>query len=396
MKKPWLKLIMRRNKSIIYINFAPYENAGRILDFLLDNFQLVLVFSFDFHKLNQPTQSNYLKIFSEGKEIKEVKLFRLPTPEALLFISLPFIATVIAIQTMWYITKLRVKFGKFDIFLTVNAFTAWVGNILRDLSIIDKTIFWVWDYYPPGYPHWIIRLARWAYWQFDKLSTRSSDSTVFLNKKLINLRKQIGVLSKTKKYSIVPIGTNLGRVIINKNKYIIGHLGVLKRSQGLDLLFDNLKALEKIIPNLEIEIIGSGPDAKYFKSRARQMTKSNIKFYGFIKEDDKVDKIIRHWSIGLAPYIPDMSSPAYWTDPSKIKAYISQGVPVITTSITPFSEEIKERNAGIVIDFFDRREFIEAVSKILKHQKDFKNNAFSFAKNYYYKKIYPRLFEVVE
>lgn len=379
---------MKQKKSIIYVNFAPYENTGRILDFLIENFSLVVLFSFDFHKLKN-YRSNLIKIFCDGKEIQEIKLFKLPTPEFLLFATLPLIAFIIALQTFWHIMHFKKIYGKFHIYLTVNAFSAWIGNILRDLKFIDKTIFWVWDYYPPGYPDLKIKIARWAYWKFDRLSTKSSNSIIFLNERLIELRKQIDVLSKNKSYKIIPIGTNPQKNFFNRN-IILGHLGVLKRSQGLDLLFDNLQTLSKNISNLKIEIIGSGPDEQYFKSRARNF--SNVRFYGFVENENKVDKIIKNWSIGIATYVPDISNGSYWTDPSKIKFYISQSVPVISTSITGFSEEIEKYNAGVVVDYYNPEDFAKAVYKILNKEKLFRQNAYRLALKYYYKIIYPKLF----
>lgn len=378
---------MKRYESIIYVNFAPYENAGRILDFLVDNFSLVILFSFDFHELKN-YQSNRIKVFRNRKMIKEIKLFKLPTPEFLLFITLPFIAFLIALQTMWYVVKFKRIYGKFNIYLTVNAFTAWVGNILRDLGLVNKTIFWVWDYYPPGYPDWRIKIARFIYWNFDKMSTKSSSSVIFLNERLEALRKEIGVLPKNKKYPTVQIGTNPNRMQFPKIK-IIGHIGVLKKSQGLDLFFDNLKFIIQKIPDVKVEIVGSGPDEQHFKTRAKAFP--NVKFYGFIEEENRVEKIIKKWSVGLATYIPDKSNEAYWTDPSKIKLYISQGVPVITTAISGFSDEIRKNEAGIVIDYFNPEDLVSAISIILKNQTKFKNNAYNLSRKYDYRILYKKL-----
>lgn len=379
---------MKQNRTIIYVNFAPYENAGRILDFIIDNFSLVILFSFDFHKLNN-YQSNRIKIFRDGKSIREIKLFKLPTPEFLLFLTLPFIAILIAFQTLWYVLLFKKTYGKFNYYLSVNAFTAWIGNLLKKLHIVDKTIFWVWDYYPPGEPDWKIRLARFVYWEFDKISTQSSNQVIFLNRKLEKLRKKIGVLPERGIYPVVPIGTNPGEIVFSKY-IIIGHLGVLKRSQGLDLLFDNLKNILTNIPNLKVEIIGSGPDEEYFKKRARIF--SNVKFYGFVEQDNEIDRIIENWSIGLATYIPGKSNSAYWTDPSKIKAYINHGVPVITTDVTGFSREIKKYGAGLIVDYYNSNEFMKAILMILDKQKVFKVNSHNLAAKYYYKKIYKQLF----
>ncbi len=379
---------MRQNKSIIYVNFAPYENAGRILDFLIENFTLVILFSFDFHELKN-YHSNQIKIFCDGKIIQEIKLFKLPTPEFLLFPTIPLIAFIIALQTIWYVLSFKRVYGKFHAHLTVNAFTAWIGNLLKNFRIVDKSIFWVWDYYPPSDPNWKIRIVRWVYWKFDKISTKSSSSVIFLNKRLEDLRKEIGILPKNSFYPIVPIGTNPRKTFFYK-KTVIGHIGVLKKSQGLDLLFNNLAEISKNVSNLKVEILGSGPDEQYFKLRAKRF--SNVKFYGFIEEDDQVDQIIKNWSIGLATYIPEKSNGAYWTDPSKIKLYISQGVPVIATEITGFADEIRKNKAGIVIDYYDAKGFTNAILNIIKNKNTFIKNSYDLSIKYNYRKIYKQLF----
>jgi len=378
-----------RTRSIVYVNFSPYENAGRILDWLISDYDLVVLFSFDFHKLNNKNQSNSIKIWQQGKKVKEIKLYQLPSSEALLFITLPLIILLIGLQTLWQMIRLRRRYGTFDTYLTVNAFTAWLGNILRAWGMVNKTIFWVWDYYPPGYPDWKIRLARWGYWQFDRWSSMTSSKVIFLNERLVKLRQDINVLPKNRDYPIVPIGTNPGRPL-SKVKPIIGHMGVLKISQGLDLLFDQLPTLIKLVPNIKVEIVGSGPDEAHFRARAKGY--KNIKFYGFIKDENKVDDIIRHWLAGVAPYIPDTSNPAYWTDPSKIKAYISQGVPVITTNITPFAKEVHAAKAGVMIDYFEPDALATAAAKIFK-DSNYRKRAYELAKKYEYKKIYANSFK---
>lgn len=378
----------RKYGSIVYLNFTPYENAGRFLDWLVANFQLVILFSFSFHRLNSQNQSNYIRLYQNGKIISQYKLFELPTPEGLLFLTLPLIVVLIGVQTLWHILRFKSWYGKFDYYLTVNAFTAWLGNLLRTFRIVDRTIFWVWDYYPPGYPDWKIRLARAAYWQFDKWSSTQSSATIFLNQRLYSLRQQIGVLADGRTYPVVSIGTNPGKIKLNE-QLIIGHLGVLKQSQGLDFLIDCLPELLKLYPELVIEIVGSGPDEAHFKLRAK--TYKCFKFYGFIKDENKVDAIIQNWTIGIATYQPDKSSPAYWTDPSKIKAYLSQAVPVITTPIATMANEIEQSNSGLVVQYNKNDQLISAIKKIYHNQKKYKLAALELAKRYDYHLLYEKL-----
>lgn len=382
---------MKKRQSIIYINFAPYDNAGRILDYLVQNFSFVLHFSYDHLRLKKGRRSK-LTLYKNGKIVFSKNLIWLRTHPTLLFPSLPFVAIAIILQTIWHTFIHHKEVGRFDYYLTVNAFTAWAGNILRFLKLVEKTIYWVWDYFPPTHPDIRLRIARWAYWKFDKPSRTLSSKIVFLNSHLESARKEKNGLSKIIKYPIIPIGTNpVSNNLKLSENIIIGHLGMLKRSQGLDLLFDSLKILQKLFPKIKVEIIGSGPEENHFRKRAKKFA-NIIKFHGYIEKDDDVDKIMRKWSVGIATYAPIPWSEHYWTDPSKIKAYINQGLPVITTNVPKFAQEIENSKAGIVIDYNSDQEFVNAVVKIIKNKKDFANNALRLAEKYNYKKLYPKLF----
>lgn len=381
-----------KNKSIIYVNFSPYDNAGRILDFLVENFQVVIHFSFDHLRLKNNRKTNLLTIYQGGKKKKVIKLISFFTPQPLLFPSLPLVALLIITQTFWHTFKLKKKFGKFDIHFTVNAFPAWLGNLLRQFKLVKKTIYWVWDYYPPGYPDWRIRLARRIYWQFDKSALIKTDQLTFPSLRLLQLRKKLGFLPRYGRYLLSPIGTSVKRKKRKvKKKLIIGHLGMLKWEQGLDLLFDNLETLKKQFPCLRIEIIGSGPEENRFRAKTKKFGKI-VKFYGFVKSDEKVNQVIQRWTIGWATYVPEKSNQSYWGDPSKIKTYLSQSVPVILTNVPFFAKEIIKEKAGVIINYHRPEELTTAIAEIIKNQKKYSQNAFKLAKRYDYKKLYHRIF----
>lgn len=381
-------------RTIVYVNFSPYENAGKILDFLLDNFHNVIVFVFIFHELGDKQDSNQLKVFKNGILEKTYTLHQIPVPISLIFFLLPIRSLIIFIQILWHTYRLRKQFNTYDIYFTVNAFTAWIGILLRKIGLVNKTVFWVWDYYPPTRSNVVIKIMRWIYWQFDKLSV-SSDKLVFLNKRLEDLRKGNDMLPATAKYPIVPIGTNPAKTS-KKNKggnVILCFLGVLKKSQGLDLIFDNAKELLKTYPTLRLNVIGGGPDISYFKKRAVK-TKIKAKFYGYVPDEKDIEKILNESTIGIAPYIPEESNASYYGDPSKIKIYFNFGLPVITTDVFVFSSEIKKKKAGVVIDYYQTGALLKSIGEITANYRDYKKNALLLAEKYYFKKIYPELFRI--
>ncbi|KKU83772.1 MAG: Glycosyltransferase [Microgenomates group bacterium GW2011_GWA2_47_8] len=381
---------MRSKETIIYINFAPYENAGKILDYILTRFHTVLVFSFNFHRLGVHQKPSTLRIYREGKIIKHFRLIQTPTTPQIAFLLLPIRSLIIFLQIIFHAIRLHREFGPYDIYFTVNAFTAWSGNILRRIGIVKKTIFWVWDYYPPIDKSKIVMFMRWMYWQFDKLASHS-DSLIFLNHRLERLRKKINILPLAKSYPIVGIGTKIINIQRNPTFSLL-FIGVLKQSQGLDLILSNTEKLFSTFPAIALHIIGSGPDEDYFKKLA-QKSKMPIYFHGLL-DVFSVDakQIIKKTAIGIAPYKPERGNVSYFGDPAKIKNYIGYGLPVITTNVFEFAKEIKKTKSGIVIPY-NITSFIRALKKINADYSEYASNSYKLSKKYNYTKYYNLIFK---
>jgi len=380
-----------KKSSLVYVNFSPYKNAGKIFDFIISEFDIVCAFCFSFHELKEK-DSNKLIIYKRGRAVETHRLVQIPVPESFIFFLLPIRSLFIMVQIFIYVIILRKKFGPIDVYFTVNAFTAWVGMLLRKFGLVKRAVFWVWDYYPPGHENKIIAVMRWAYWHFDKMATQV-DKVVFLNRRLITLRKKIKVLDSSKIYEIVPIGTDpvRQRKIKNPKPVILGFIGVLKRSQGLDLIFDQGDALTKRFKNISLEIIGGGPDGAYFRERSKN-SPLKVRFHG-LQTDSKVKAILQNCTIGVATYIPEKNNVSYYGDPSKIKNYLSVGLPIITTNVFVFSKEIKQSNAGVIINYFNPKELVSAVATITRSYAKYQKSAKSLAEKYNYKKIYSSLFK---
>jgi len=191
----------------MYVNFSPYENTGKIADYILAHFSTVVMFVFNFHHLGPKQEQSRILIYLNGKLIRKQYIFQTIYAPSFALASLSIRSFVILLQIMYHAERLKKKYGPFDIYFSVNAFTAWTGTILKHAGIVRKTIFWVWDYYPPKHKSRMTSFIRWIYWQFDKSAT-SSDKIIFLNNRLEKLRKDIGILPKKISHTIVGIGTH--------------------------------------------------------------------------------------------------------------------------------------------------------------------------------------------
>lgn len=382
----------RQHKSIIYVNYSPYENSGKILDFLLDNFENVYLFSLGFYVLRNKKKYNKLLIYRKGSLKKELNLLQIPMPVKLFFLLLPLRSIITLAQIVFYSLWLKNKNGDIEFYFTVNAFAAWIGTLLKGMKIVNKTIFWVWDYYPPIHDNKIITIMRHIYWYFDKISSHS-DYVAYVNQRLIDLRKEVGVLKKDAKFPVIPIGTEKFNVKLEQKKNVIfGFIGVIKKSHGLDLIFDNADKIMKNFPKASLEVIGSGPDETYFKKRAEESLLST-EFHGYLPGDTFIP-ILKKSAIGIATYVPDESNVSYYGDPGKVKLYISLGIPVIVTDVVKFSEEIDLSKAGIAIAYNDSEQFINGIKKIMVDYQAYQKNALELSKKYYYKNIYRPMFGI--
>jgi glycosyltransferase involved in cell wall biosynthesis len=381
-------------KNIINVNFAPYENAGNILDYQLDHFSTVISFTFNFHKITAEQHQSKLCIYKNKRIVYECRLFQTPTNASVAFILLPIRSLVIFAQLLFHLIRLRNKYGPYEIFFTVNAFTAWSGNILRSLGIVQKTIFWVWDYYPPIHDDPIVRFMRFLYWQFDIPATKYADHIVFLNKRLVNLRKTLGILTKNVSYPVVGIGTNPIPKIGKKTKkpIALAFIGVVKKSQGLDLVYKSADLLSKNFPGITLHIIGGGPDLAHYRKLATPSLLKTV-FHGYVQHNNRVTAILKRCHIGIAPYIPDKANIIYYTDPSKIKQYIEVGLPVITTNVFDFSNEITRSHAGIVIPY-RTKDFVRAVDELIQKYSHYRVKSLNLAKKYKYDRYYSTLFKI--
>lgn len=380
---------MRKYSSIIYINFSQYDNTGRILDYLLETFEIVLHFSFDHLRLKHGRKTNILTIYKQGIKSKTINMYSLRVPPSLQFPSLPLVALLMIFQTIWHTLKHVSALGIRPIFFTVNAYPALIGILMKKLCIVTKVYFWVWDYYPPGYPDWHMRIIRSVYIWFDTLALYFADKLIFPNRRQFKLRNTIKKIRNH--LSIIPLGASKPATYKNTTSNIIGFMGMLKESQGIELALSTFDLIHSHCPTVTIEIVGSGPMEDILRARAKSYGK-HIRFYGFIEDQNTLNAIIKRWFAGLAVYKPTLSNESCWGDPSKIKTYLSQGVPIITTNVTEYGAKARKYGFGLTIPY-DGKHLAQAVKTLHINQRVFRKKALSYAFSFYYRNVYTPMFQ---
>lgn len=382
----------KKRETIVYVNFSPYSNAGHILEYLNESYQTVVHFTFRFHHLGKSQIPPNVSVYINGQIKQYFPIFQFPAPPSFAFILLPIRSILFLFQIIFHLVLLKKKFGPYTFYFTVNSFTAWIGNLLREFGLVSKTIYWVWDYYPLHHPNKIVQMMRKIYWWFDSQAVCHSDKVIFLSHKIRNVHFEKGNIRSNDSHTCVGIGTKLS-IKTKKHtgkKTTLVFFGVLKKSEGLDLVLDSFSHTSLLSKSIVLHIIGSGPDREYFEEKALKH-KVPVVFHGYLPNDADVDTILSSADIGLAPYQKDPEHVAQYTDPSKIKRYLGFGLPVITTRTTDLADQIHHAHAGIVIDY-SQQALLSAVSQITKKKKYYSLGSLKLAKQFEYHVLYDQLF----
>jgi len=115
-----------------------------------------------------------------------------------------------------------------------------------------------------------------------------------------------------------------------------------------------------------------------------------ITFTGWIKERKKLDNLISESACAIAPYNPAKAGFTYYADPTKIKDYLSAGLPVILTSVPYNAKEIQKKKCGIVVDY-KKEDIAKAVIEFIKDKEKlraYRENAVKYARQFDWNKIF--------
>jgi len=334
-------------------------------------------------------------LYNKGRLEKEFKLpsFQIHNmkwyKQPLLFIS--FSMYIVSI----FYAMLRLR-KKFDFFIGISCFSAFMGVLLKKIRWIRKLIYYSIDYYPKPLKFGFNSLVVWAFRIVDKFCVKNSDLVWHISPRIAEARyKYAKVPPNSYKHLVAPL-TYSEKLLRFKpieeiERYTIGFVGTLSENQGLQLLIKAMPEIIKEIPQIKVKIIGKGPYENELKKMIKESNLENyFIFYGFIKNDDDVLDILSRCTVGIAPWTCREDDNVLYADPGKPKLYAFCGLPIIITNGTLSAKEIDEKKAGISINY-DKEELIKAILSILKDEKklkEYKKNTYELAKCYTTEKIF--------
>ncbi len=155
-----------------------------------------------------------------------------------------------------------------------------------------------------------------------------------------------------------PIRTNASlREATSNGTYNIISAGRLVPWKGFDVLMEAVAELRKDIPEIKLEIVGSGPEEKNQKSKIKnQKLESTVFLIGSLPKDKLVEQI-RAADVFVL-------NTAYEGFSHQIVEVMSLGVPVVTTSVGGNPEIIKDGENGLLVGYNDKEAIKKAIMRL--------------------------------
>lgn len=179
-----------------------------------------------------------------------------------------------------------------------------------------------------------------------------------------------------------------------KSQYSMLFVGLVKDSQGLELLFEFLRLHKKY--SLKIIGITHGNLYGYYQTMIKKLGISKQVYYpNKFFSTKEIDEISKNCFIGVAPYLMGRKYGTYFVDPGKVKAYAEMQLPVLMTNTSAIAQYIKKYNAGELINS-DVQSLHNGLIKIRNNYSFYKDGVKKFNTFFYFETYYAKRFKFLE
>ena len=333
----------------------PYEKDQIVTLFLKERFEKVDSFIMSLGQMSNIPPSRLFS-YRKGKLINEKVYVKNNLNAAGLVLYFILIPMSIFFVVFDLIRALRAINFTCDIFFAQHFLPAFVAVILRKLGILkcEKIVFWMFDLFliPPEFPRGLYFRGMDSIQSF--MRTRVDEIWYTTPRLLEADEKRFGPLPENVKKRLTQ-GCFLRRIKtdspLRPPPLRLAFLGSLRRDTAIYESLDAVLCCLENGMNVELSVIGSGPEEKYIKEyvRKKRNTKA-ITFYGFEDRGKEIAKILSKCHLGLALYPATPYSPNWYLTSGKCRRYISQGLPIVISTVSYFAKYIHEYKAGIIVD----------------------------------------------
>jgi glycosyltransferase involved in cell wall biosynthesis len=261
-----------------------------------------------------------------------------------------------------------VPFGRapVDVWFGFDNISTARGLSRRARGRAGQVVHWAVDFVPDrfgaGSP-----LTR-AYDALDGFCCRRADLRVEVSQTALDARtERLGLGAGVAPALAVPIGlwANEARrtaedACARHRTIFIGHL---VERMGVGTAIRAIAVLRGRGVELPLDVVGRGPEREGLEALAAELGVADLMVFHGFRVGAELEERLAAASIALAPYQDDGRSFTQFADPSKLKAYLAAGLPIVLTPVPPNAGELADAGAAEVVAD-DPAAFADAIGRL--------------------------------
>ena len=256
-------------------------------------------------------------------------------------------------------------------YIGVNPLNACVGVLLRVFGIVERVVFYAIDFSPRRSSNTLIN---YIYHSMERFAVRYSDTCWNVSARIEEGRKEyLNLVTPKNKQIVVPIGVwakDIVKKIKLKNDYRLIFVGHLLEKQGVQEVIRALPTILKKLPKVTFTIIGGGEYEQHLRDLVESLSlEKYVQFMGWQSDQAVIRNEIIKSDIALATYMPsgrDTTNFSYYADPTKIKIYLSCGVPVMMTDVSYNAKTLMGAGVVVVVPY-ETHAIASAIIRLFTH-----------------------------
>jgi glycosyltransferase involved in cell wall biosynthesis len=171
---------------------------------------------------------------------------------------------------------------------------------------------------------------------------------------------------------VIPMGSDLSRVFVSnpdrkrKSNQLL-FVGRLVPKKGLIYLIEILPVLTKKFPDLQLNIVGSGPEKPRLVERIKELQLEEIVTFSGALSHTELKNLYQESTLAVFPFVEaedgDMEGLGLVTVES-----LGCSCPVIVGDVPAVKDVIENEKTGLIVDVRDANAFVAAVERMLSDQ----------------------------
>ena len=197
---------------------------------------------------------------------------------------------------------------------------------------------------------------------------------------------------------MVPVGLwlsdSLCPPLTQTSRHTLGFVGHVQKKQGLQYVIQAIPVILRSISDFRFVVIGGGDYVPELRKLARDVRVSHaVDFIGYMKDHKEIEQLLSQCALAVALYDRLDSgrlSFSYFGNPTKIKTYLSAGLPVVMTNVPYNAKETAQAGCGRIVTA-DPKDIAEVITDVMSEPKTlqmYRENVISYRKQFDWNKIF--------